>query len=127
MAALGQQTAKCRKGEAVAVMVEIEQDHGIRCQRHQRIADRQDIVPTPPDIMQQQARPVASQTAVPQRDPDRGLRRRSARNQTEQKRRNNQAEAKAFPSESAKRRRLLRIIRATRAIATPRITRLAGR
>ena len=127
MPAVGHEPTEGFQRKAVAVMVEIQEDRGIRRQGHQRIAHREDIPLAPTDVLQQQPRPVAPKPGVPQRKAKALLRRQRQSHTPEDQTAKDQAEAKAFPSESAKRRRLARIIRATRAMATPRITRLAGR
>lgn len=127
MPAVGHEATEGFQRKAVAVMVEIQKDRGIGSQGDQRITHREDIPFAPADVLKQQPRPVAAKPCVPQGKAYRLLRRERQSDTPEDQTAKDQAEAKAFPSESAKRRRLARIIRATRAMATPRITRLAGR
>ncbi len=149
---LGQERGEGPQGQKVTVMVDIEQHDGIGGQRHQGVAGGQDIRRAPPDIAQQEAGTVAPEAGVPEGQPQRfgaagqgGGEEQQAEEEAggpvaasvsraaqrirvpgRAAARSAQAVAKALPSESAKRRRLARIIRATRAMATPRITRLAG-
>lgn len=92
---------------------------------NQGIADAQDIGFLTPDVRQQQAGAVPSKVRMENGQPQ-GLRAGREGSKDAEEKRRDQAAAKAFPSLSAKRRRLARIMRATRAMAVPRITRLAG-
>ena len=133
------------------VEIHIQQDQHIGRQRYQRVIGREDIGRFSANVLQEQARPPAPKAGVPQgyaqaprlrielriglRELLRYRLRTSLRRQVRPEEQQNtskgaqpvQAGAKAFPSESAKRRRDERIIRATRAMATPRITKAAGR
>ena len=118
-----QEVGKSGQGQPVEIVIQVQQQQHIGPCGNDRIAGSQNIGRSLPNVAQQQAGAVAAKIGVKQRNPQRvGLCGQGKQDQQ----RGDQAAAKAFPSLSAKRRRLARIIRATRAMATPRITRLAG-
>ena len=139
VACIRQQIGEGFQGGIVQVIVDAQQEQDVRARRENRITRREDIMLLSADIAQEQPRTIAPQPALHDCQTQ-GVSHRGTRydqGQDQQQRYGNrprqrgcaryQAVAKALPSVSAKRRRLARIIRATRAIATPRIIRLAGK
>lgn len=127
MAGFGEKCCKGAKRNGVQIVIEAQKKQNIGACADNCIAGGKDVGRGAADVAQQQAGAIATQIGVEDREAEGlGGGRGRGEDQADKCDQADQAVAKALPSESAKRRRLARIIRATRIMATPRIIRLTG-